>query len=327
MKKTIDVVALGELLIDFTPAGKSELGFPVFECNPGGAPANVLIAISKQGGKTAFIGKVGNDNFGSLLKDTLQKEHVNIEHLHTDEHIGTTLAFVTLDETGNRSFSFFRNPGADIMLNENEIDETLLQNARIFHFGSLSCTNEPSRSATFKALHIAKQNNITISYDPNLRPALWKNETIAKDIISELMHFADIVKISEEEFFFLTGQTDCEIHAEHFMKKYSITLMFVTLGPKGAFYRLGNHQGLLQTYDVKVADTTGSGDSFMGACLARICDLNKNVSDITKDEIESIVDFANATGSMAATKKGGIPSIPTAQDVLHCIKNIKKLEA
>ncbi len=325
MLKEIDVLALGEILIDFTPAGKSELGFPVFECNPGGAPCNVLTSVSRLGGKSAFIGKVGDDDLGRLLINTIKNENIDATGIYIDKDIGTTLAFVTLDDTGNRSFSFFRNPGADIMLNKQEIDEEHIKKAKVFHFGSLSCTNEPSKSATLKAVAIAKKNNLIISYDPNLRLSLWKTSHDAKSTILELMHHADIVKLSDEEFEFLTGTTDYKNDAKSFMKKYGISLLFVTLGPQGAFYCLEENQGILSTYDVKVIDTTGSGDSFMGACLVKISSLNKKIIEITKEEIEDIVDFANASGSMAATTKGGIPSIPTTDEVQKCMKNIEKL--
>lgn len=327
MKNDFDVIALGELLIDFTPTGKSEAGFPVFECNPGGAPPNVLTGVTRLGGTGAFIGKVGSDELGKLLIKTLQKENINTQSLYTDNEIGTTLAFVTLDDTGNRSFSFFRNPGADTMLNEDEIDEELIKRGKIFHYGSLSCTGNPSKGATLKAIDIAKKNGSIISFDPNLRLSLWTTEEEAKNTILDLMQHTDIVKLNDEEFEFLTGESDYEKHASEFMQKYSIKLMFVTLGSKGAFYALGGNQGKLQTYDVKVVDTTGSGDSFMGACLYKICTLCKNIDDIADAEIKEIVDFANASGSIASTKKGGIPSIPTLDNVMYCMKNTKKMES
>lgn len=326
MKNEFDVIALGELLIDFTPAGVSELGFPFYECNPGGAPANVLIAVSRQGGNTAFIGKVGNDNFGKLLKKTLNNAGVNTNHIRTDSNIPTTMAFVSLDKKGNRSFSFARNPGADIMLQQSEVDKKLIQHAKIFHFGSISCTDEPSRSATLHALKTAQENNLIISYDPNLRLPLWETANIAKDTILSLMKYANIVKICDEEFEFLTGTKDYEQYAQSFMQKYSIDLLFVTLGSKGAYYQIGDMSDTLCTYDAKVTDTTGSGDTFVGTILYKISKLNKKLTAITKDEIENIVDHANAAGSMATTKKGGIPSIPTTSEILSCIKNVKKLE-
>ncbi len=322
MIKQFDVASLGEILIDFTPAGKSELGFPVFECNPGGAPCNVLTSVTRLGGATAFIGKVGSDDLGTLLRTTLEKENINTKCLYTDPEIGTTLAFVTLDKNGNRSFSFFRNPGADIMLEEDEIDEELIKSSKIFHYGSLSCTVDPSKGATLKALKIAKENNLIMSYDPNLRLSLWKNESDARTTILELMEHADILKISDEEFEFLTGEKDYKNHVHNFMKQHDISLIFVTLGPKGAFFATNNTQGLLKTYNVKVVDTTGSGDSFMGACLYKISKLEKKPSELSKSEIENIIDYANASGSMAATKKGGIPSIPTNEEIEFCRKNI-----
>ncbi len=324
--KNFDVIAIGELLIDFSPAGQSELGFPMFECNPGGAPANMLTAVSRQGGTAAFIGKVGDDSFGVMLRETLNKENIDTTCLFTDSDAKTTLAFVTLDSTGNRSFSFFRNPGADIMLNESEINEEFIKQGKILHFGSISCTHEPSYSATIKAVELAVKNNLIISYDPNLRLPLWKSAEHAKSTILNMMKYADIVKISEEEFEFLTGESDYEKHSQKLIDDYGISLLFVTLGPKGAYFSLNNHCNKLATYDVAVVDTTGSGDSFTGAVLNGICKLEKPINDITVTEITNIVDLANASGSCAATKKGGIPSIPTFDEIIHCVENYKKLD-
>ncbi len=324
MNKEIDVVAIGEILIDFTPAGKSELGFPVFECNPGGAQPNVLTSVNRLGGKSAMIGKVGNDAFGKLLVSTLNQDGINTSNVCIDKDIPTTLAFVTLDDTGNRDFTFVRKPGADIMLEQHEVNENLIASAKVLQHGSLSCTDEPSKSATLRAINIAKKHGLIISYDPNLRLSLWKNTDVAKKTILELMESANIVKISNDEFEFLTGEKDYEKHSESFMKKYTIDLLFVTLGPKGAFFKTNNHSGTLLTYDVKVEDTTGSGDSFTGACLYKICQLKKPINEFTKTDLEDMVDFANASGSMAATKKGGIPSIPDTESILDCMKNIPK---
>ncbi len=324
--KKYDVIAIGELLIDFSPAGNSALGFPVFECNPGGAPPNMLTAVSRQGGKVGFIGKVGDDSFGELLKDTLVKENIDVSHLCVDKEAKTTLAFVTLDDTGNRSFSFFRNPGADMMLTADEIDEEYIKSAKILHFGSISCTHEPSRSATKKALEIAKNHNLIISYDPNLRLPLWKNAETAKSTILDMMCYANLVKISEEEFEFLTGSNDYQANALDFMKEHNIDLLFVTLGPNGAYFRTENVSGHLPTYDVPVVDTTGSGDSFTGAVLNEISKLDKEIKYLTLEEISEIVDLGNASGSFAAMKKGGIPSIPTLQEVKNCMRNYSKVK-
>lgn len=324
--KTYDVVALGELLIDFTPSGVSTNGSALFECNPGGAPANVLTAVARQGGKAAFIGKVGKDSFGELLKTTLEQENIETKNLVFDEEVRTTLAFVTLDDTGNRSFSFFRNPGADIMLRMEEVDRALIENTRIFHFGSLSCTHEPARTATRFAIEKAKESGAVISYDPNLRLPLWQNEETARRTILEFMPYADIVKISEEEFLFLTGKEDYKTHVAEFAKQYGISLLLVTLGPKGAFYFADGKSNLLPTYDVKVVDTTGSGDSFMGAVLFQIAQQKKELNALTEGELNEIMDYANASGSAAAAVKGGIPSIPTKEQIIKCMSETPLLK-
>lgn len=329
MNKKYDVVALGELLIDFTPAGVSSAGSPVFESNPGGAPANLLTAVTRQGGSAAFIGKVGRDYFGNQLKDTLLKEHVDISGLLFDDTVHTTLAFVSLDESGNRSFTFFRNPGADIMLTKDEVMLELIDDANIFHFGSLSFTNEPSRSATKFALEHARSKGVTISFDPNLRPSLWSSLDTARQIITDCLGYADILKISDEEFTFLTGETDYEVHAPAFARMYDITLLFITLGKKGAYFYFDGSAEKVPTYDVDVVDTTGSGDSFGGAMLNQINKMCKSfkcdISDFTHEQVLNMVKIANASGSCAATKKGGIPSIPTEQEIQDCVNNVPLL--
>lgn len=326
IKKRLDVAALGEILIDFTPGGLSESGSPQFQCNPGGAPANVLISVTRLGGSTAFIGKVGKDYFGDFLKATLDENKVNTDGLIIDPRYQTTLAFVTLDETGNRSFSFYRSPGADNMIEANEISPELIESSKIFHFGSLSLTNEPARAATHYALKLAKKSGCIISYDPNLRLSLWESEEIAREQIVSCLHYADILKISDEEFTFITGETDFRTHAPAFAEKYQISCLFITLGPKGAMYCFDGQCNLLPTYDVPVVDTTGSGDSFMGAVLSQICQREEGLNGLTCKELDSIVDLANASGSMAARKKGAIPAIPNLEQVQHCMEQYPLLK-
>lgn len=317
---------MGELLIDFAPGGTSQTGAPLYECNPGGAPANVLAAVSRQGGKGVFIGKVGEDAFGRLLEKTLSECGICAEGLHFDKDVRTTLAFVSLDATGNRSFSFFRNPGADTMITRDEVDAGLIRSSRIFHFGSLSLTDEPARSATRYALEAAKQSGATVSFDPNLRPLLWKSMDLAKEQIVSCLEYADILKISDEEFEFITGNADYEKYAPAFAERYGIKCVFVTLGAKGAYYLCNGAAGTMPTYDVKVIDTTGSGDSFMGAVLSRISAMPaKSVAEIGESEIREIVDFANASGAMASRMKGAIPAIPTTDQVLECMKTVPVL--
>jgi fructokinase len=320
----LDVVALGEILIDFTPAGISPAGNELFERNPGGAPANVLTAISKLGGSCAFIGKVGKDQFGCHLESVLKENRIETKGLRFSDDVNTTLAFVHLNSSGDRSFSFYRQPGADLMLDESDLDFSLIEDAKIFHFGSLSLTDEPARSATIKAVEHAKQNGKIISYDPNWRPPLWKSDEAAKQGMILGLQYADILKISETELQFLTGTNDLEIGSKMFFDK-GIKLIVITLGAKGCFYRCSAGMNHLLTYDTKVVDTTGSGDAFLGGLLYHISRLNCGLYEITKQEMESFIDFSNAAGALCAAKKGAIPAMPTREEIEYCGKNVPKL--
>lgn len=315
-----DVTALGELLIDFTPSGQSEQGNSLFETNPGGAPANVLVALSRLNMKTAFIGKVGNDQFGHMLKSVLQGQNIDTSHLLFSEKVNTTLAFVHLDEQGDRSFSFYRNPGADIMLEKNEISEEKIKQSRIFHFGSLSLTNEPSATATFTALEFAKKHKVLISYDPNLRAPLWRSMDEAKQQIKKGFEYADIVKLSEEELEFLTGEHDVTKGTHILQEKYGTSVIFVTLGPNGCFYRNKNVYGRKNGFQVNVVDTTGAGDAFVGGALYKILTMKKNVNLLDHTDLEEIVMFANAMGALTTEGTGGIPSIPSMERLVDFLK-------
>ena len=310
-----DVVALGELLIDFTPNGVSDAGNELYEKNPGGAPANVLAAVSKLGKSTAFLGMVGNDSFGRFLRKVLEDQKIDTTGLAFSNDTNTTLAFVHLDVSGNRSFSFYRNPGADMMLRESDINFDIIKNAKVFHFGSISMTNEPVRSSTLAALKYAKENDLLVSYDPNLRPALWKSLDEAKENILIGMKYADILKISEEELEFITGMTDFEKGAE-IIHKFGVSVVFITLGPKGCFYSYKGGTGKLDTYNVKVLDTTGAGDAFFGGILYKFCGMPiVEIQSMKKADFEKIVDFANATGALTTTKRGAIPAMPSLEEV------------
>nr|WP_263326315.1 PfkB family carbohydrate kinase [Neobacillus sp. Marseille-Q6967] len=316
----LDVTALGEVLIDFTPSGYSEKGHVLFETNPGGAPANVLVALSRLNKKTAFIGKVGHDQFGHILKGVLEEQKIDTSNLLFSETVNTTLAFVHLDEKGDRSFSFYRNPGADIMLEKDEIDEDTIKQSRIFHFGSLSLTNEPAATATFTALEYAKKHNVTISYDPNLRIPLWESLEDAKRQIFKGFEYADIVKISEEELEFLTGYRDVIKGTEILQEQFGTAVIFVTLGADGCFYRSKHVYGHKEGFQVKVADTTGAGDAFIGGVLYQILERNKPLDHLTAADFEKMVTFANAIGALTTEGKGGIPSIPTMEQVERFLK-------
>ena len=309
-----DVVALGEILIDFTPYGQSDNKNTLFERNPGGAPANVLVMLSKLGLKTSFIGKVGADDFGTFLKETLVSNHVDTTGVVTTGQFNTTLAFIHLHPDGDRSFSFYRKPGADITLEEKEVNYELIDKAKLFHFGSVSMTSEPSRQATISALKYAKEKGLLISFDPNLRESLWDDLSEAKKVISDSMHFADILKVSEEELHFLTDTMDYENGTELLSRNYEIPLILVTLGEKGCFFRYKDKTEMIPPYVVEAIDTTGSGDAFCGALLFKIL-AESNMENLNIDKLKSSVLFANAAGALAATKRGGIPALPTLKDI------------
>lgn len=321
-----DITAIGELLIDFTPAGCNENGIELYGRNPGGAPANVLAAGSRLGGKTAFIGKVGTDGFGQFLKHTLLENGINADGLVMTDKVHTTLAFVQLDERGDRSFSFYRKPGADIMLEPQEVSNQLLKDTHILHFGSVSLTDEPSRSAVLTAAKKAKEYGALISYDPNYRAPLWDNEQNALLQMKAALAYADIIKVSEEELLLLTGKADLKEGAQA-LQNVGVSLVLVTLGARGAFYMLGDMSGILPTYDVPTIDTNGAGDAFTGAVLFCLKDKTAaQIRNMNREELEHIVDFANATGSLATTRHGAIPAMPTLQEVLDCIRSTPKLK-
>jgi fructokinase len=315
-----DVSALGELLIDFTPTGHSDQGNILFETNPGGAPANVLVVLSRLNMKTAFIGKVGNDQFGHILKAVLQEQNIDTSNLLFSETVNTTLAFVHLDEKGDRSFSFYRNPGADILLDKNEINEETIKQSRIFHFGSLSLTNEPAATATITALEFAKKHKVLISYDPNLRIPLWKSREEAKQQIKKGFEYADIVKLSEEELEFLTGYRDVLKGTDILQEQYGTSLIFVTLGAKGCFYRNKHVYGNKEGFKANVVDTTGAGDAFFGGALYKLLTMNKSLDLLNNADFEEMVTFANAIGALTTEGKGGIPSIPSREQLVDFLK-------
>ena len=315
-----DITAVGELLIDFTPSGTNEYGNLLFARNPGGAPANVLAAASKIGAKTAFIGKVGKDGFGTFLKDTLHSIGISTESLLISETVNTTLAFVQLDEKGDRSFSFYRHPGADLMLEPADIKESLIAESHILHFGSVSLTDDPSRSATFHAVQLAKQNRCIISYDPNYRPMIWDSVENAKVQMQKGLAYADIIKVSEEEMTLLTGEQDL-IKGSLLLAKEGAALVLVSMGEKGAFYRRGDICGMRPAFNVHTIDTNGAGDAFLGAVLFKMC--KRQLSDIRnmqKERLDEIVAFANAAGALTTTKHGAIPALPDLEEIERCIK-------
>ncbi len=311
-----DVIALGELLIDFAPVRTDENGYPTLAAHPGGAPGNFLAALNKYGCSTAMIGKVGRDLFGRLLLETLQKAGIDTRGVITDGDVFTTLAFVSLDQSGNRDFSFARKPGADTCLKPEEVDESLLASARVFHFGTLSLTDEPAASATRRALEIAKKHGLLVSLDPNLRKPLWKNENAARQAIEWSLGQADIVKISDEEISFLWGLSP-EEGAERLLKDFGVSLVYVTLGPKGCYAAAGDRRvTVLSPSGIHVVDTTGAGDIFGGSAMSRFLRLGKDPGSLTEEELRGIVSFACTAASLSTQKHGGISSVPELEEVL-----------
>ena len=313
MEKKYDVVAMGELLIDFAMNGQSEQGNNCFEACPGGAPCNVLAMLGKLGRKTAFLGKVGEDQFGKLLKETIEEVGVDTTGLRMDQEIPTTLAFVHTFPDGDRDFSFYRKPGADMMLREEEVDYDVIRQAKIFHFGTLSMTDEPVRSATKKALEVAKEAGCLISLDPNLRPPLWKSLDEAKKMMEYGFRYCDILKISDNEIQFVSGKEDYDEGIRYLQEKYHIPLIFLTMGKDGsrAYYK---GMRIEKTgYRVDSVETTGAGDTFCGSALNGV--LERGIDNLTEKDLTEILDFANAAAAIVTTKKGAIRSMPEQEEV------------
>ncbi len=314
MTKTVDIVALGELLIDFTEAGYSADGRRLFEQNPGGAPANLLTVASHMGYRTAFIGKVGADMHGMFLKQTIEAEGIGTDALVVDEDYFTTLAFVAINENGEREFSFARKPGADTQLDKTELDRGLLEHCKIFHFGSLSLTAEPSREATFEAIRITKQVGALVSYDPNYRPPLWKDVQTAIEGMKSVIAHVDVMKVSDEESLLLTGAADYETAAD-LLLAMGPKLIAVTLGSDGVLMAASEKKEVIGGFKVDAVDTTGAGDSFWGGFLSGLLALDKNLDELSWEEIRGCAKQGNAVAALCVRKRGGIPAIPTLQEV------------
>ncbi|MBE7021817.1 MAG: carbohydrate kinase [Ruminococcaceae bacterium] len=319
--KQFDLVALGEILIDFTFTGHSDSGMRLFEQNPGGAPANVLAAVARLGGRAAFIGKIGKDLHGAFLRETLEKHHIDTTALKDTDKAFTTLAFVQLSESGERSFSFARKPGADTTLWPEEIDYGLIEHAKIFHVGSLSMTDEPAKSATLAALSFAKEKGILISYDPNYRPALWPDEETAIREMRSLLPYADVVKLSDEEITLLTDKSEPASAAETLINR-GTSCVIVTLGAEGALVTTQKDQYLAPAKKMPVVDTTGAGDAFMGGFLYCLSRQSENPAGLCGETLRSFADFANATAGLCVGKRGGITAMPTLEEV-HGLVNLQ----
>ena len=312
--KKYDVTALGELLIDFTENGKSSQGNPLFEANPGGAPCNVLAMLAKLGHKTAFIGKVGNDFFGEQLRTAIKEAGIDDTGLCTDENIHTTLAMVHTYPDGDRDFSFYRNPGADMMLNKAEIREDILKDTKIFHFGTLSMTHEGVREATKAAIHIAEEAGAVISFDPNLRPPLWESLDEAREQVLYGLGHCQILKISDNEIQWLTGEEDYTAGVNWILERYQIPLILVSMGKEGsrAYYNemMVEVKPFLQENTI---ETTGAGDTFCGCVLHYVCE--HGINGLKEENLAEMLTFANAAASIITTRKGALRVMPEEKEI------------
>ena len=309
-----DITALGELLVDFTQAGFSPAGYPLFEQNPGGAPANLLAAAAKQGLSTAFIGKVGDDMHGRFLKAAAERAGINTEGLVMDPAAATSLAFVALSDSGEREFSFIRDPGADTLLRPNELNQQLLRNTKVFHVGSVSLTAEPSRSSTWQALITAKSTGAAVSYDPNYRASLWADDAAACDQIRSILPIVDIIKLSKEEMPFAAGIDDVDT-AIKVLRKEGVALIVITLGEGGAVVATGDQQRSVPAFPCDAVDTTGAGDAFFGGFLSEFVKSGKSVYEVSIDDMVRFARVGCATASLCIGRRGGIPSMPTMEEV------------
>ena len=317
--KRFDVTALGELLIDFTESGLSGQGNPLLEANPGGAPCNVLAMLGKLDKKTAFIGKVGSDMFGKRLKKIISAAGIDTSGLVMDNTVNTTLAFVHTLEDGDRDFSFYRNPGADMMLSEDDIDNGIIESSRIFHFGSLSMTNEICRKATEKAIHIAQNSGAVISFDPNLREPLWSSLDEARERIIYGIKQCDILKISDNEIAWLIGEEDHFKAAQKLKAEYDIPLLLVSLGKNGSMAFSGSSFAHIGGFKADTIDTTGAGDTFC-ACVLNFV-LEHGSRDFSESKLEQMLTFANAAAAIVTTKKGALAVMPSKEDIISFMKD------
>lgn len=322
-----DIVAFGELLIDFGCVGNND-GYPILAARPGGAPGNLLATLSECKKKTAFIGKVGNDEFGKLLKSSLEEYHINDDNLILDNKYFTTLAFVTLDDNGERHFSFSRKPGADTRIVFDEVDLSIIDNANIFHFGTLSMSDNPAKTTTEKLVEYAREKGKLITFDPNIREPLWSDLTDAKKATIYGLKNADIVKISLEEGRFLFGDDktpeDC---ASMILEKYDVKMVFVTCGKDGVFAKTQKVKGKFKALEnVKTIDSTGAGDIFFGGAINAFLNLNKPIEKLDINDLQDICIFANAAAGLSLSEPGGMSSVPSMEEILKVVKIIPREE-
>ncbi len=310
------VISLGEALIDFIPTDFTNL---MYEKCPGGAPANVAVGISRLGGKSSFLGKVGKDLLGDFLIQTLDEYGVSVEDLSQTDEAKTGIVFVTNSEDGERDFSFFIERSADQLLDSRDVNPNIFKEHNVFHFGSISMIHEPVRSATLKAIRLAKENGLLISYDPNLRLGLWASQEEAKEVIVSLLHTADLLKISEEELAFITGETDLLVGLK-MLEPYDIPLILVTLGAEGSaiYFKKSIHK--IGAMKVNAVDTTGAGDAFVSALLYQISERDTKIQTLEFEDIALMVKFASISGGLAASVKGAMTALPTKDEILSILE-------
>ena len=313
-----DVCALGELLIDFTGNGISSQGNPIMEANPGGAPCNVLAMLNKLGYKTAFIGKIGDDIFGRQLKKVVEEAGINTDCLVTDKAVHTTLAFVNTLPGGDREFSFYRNPGADMMLSESDVNEQLIADSRIFHFGSLSMTGEICEAATKKAVKAAKKAGLVISFDPNLRESLWESLALAREKIEYGIAQCDILKISDNEIQWFTGEQDFDRAVEKLRSRFgNIKLLLLSLGKKGSRAYSGENSAFAPIAPANTIETTGAGDTFCGAILSKV--LEYGLREYSNRELLDMLIYANAAAAIVTERRGALKVMPRLEEIIDRI--------
>ena len=320
------VAALGELLIDFTPLGISPNGNPIFERNPGGGPANMACAAARLGAKTAFVGKVGADNFGRALRETLEKNGVDARWLRMSQECPTTLAFVHLDGKGDRSFSFYRHGGADTMIGWDDVDPAVLDCCQYFFCSSVLMAEGPSRETSFRMMETARERGVPVVFDPNLRFSLWSSPEEVRRVVLRALPLADIVKVSGEEAVFLAGEERLEGAVQKLRREYRFQALLVTLGAEGCRAYAGDLEIAMPAHPVEAVDTTAAGDSFTGGFLAALLESGKTVSELTREEFWEIIRTANITGGLTASRKGSISALPTRQEVEAAKKRSLSLE-
>lgn len=316
----VQVVTMGELLIDFSFTSNSKRGYPLYEANPGGAPANVAIGVRRLGAGSAFIGKIGGDALSAMLRRTLEENGVGTRGLVTDPARNVALAMVSLDEKGDRSFNFYRRGAADVNMTAGEVDTALIASAKAFHFGSVALTDEPSRSAVRFAAKTAREKGVLVSYDPNYRPLLWESENAAVAEMKAALPLCDVLKVSEEELALLSGESEIDAGMRRLLGEYGMGLIFATLGAKGCRWLFRAADGMVEAggaevYDVKTVDTNGAGDSFIAAALYSLVCTGGGREALTARRVAEAADFASAASSLATAVTGAIPAMPTLGQV------------